>query len=98
MEDAKDIMTLKCSSCGAEVVIDTASATQARCHWCRNTLSINEQIPNGAIPDAVLPFKISKEEARTQIESFVKKENSLLILNLKKNLLPKILWVFIFLI
>ena len=73
VEDAKDIMTLKCSSCGAEVVIDTASATQARCHWCRNTLSINEQIPNGAIPDAVLPFKISKEEARTQIESFVKK-------------------------
>ena len=47
VEDAKDIMTLKCSSCGAEVVIDTASATQARCHWCRNTLSINEQIPNG---------------------------------------------------
>ena len=73
VENAKDIMTLKCSSCGAEVVIDTASATQARCHWCRNTLSINEQIPNGAIPDAVLPFKISKEEARTQIESFVKK-------------------------
>ena len=73
VEDAKDIMTLKCSSCGAEVVIDTASAAQARCHWCRNTLSINEQIPNGAIPDAVLPFKISKEEARTQIESFVKK-------------------------
>lgn len=71
--DTKDIITLKCSSCGAEVVIDTASAPQAKCHWCRNTLSINAQIPNGTIPDAVLPFKISKEEARTQIEAFVKK-------------------------
>lgn len=73
VEDIKDIMTLKCTSCGSEVVIDTASATQARCHWCRNTLSINNQIPNGTIPDAVLPFKISKEEAEVQIENFVKK-------------------------
>ena len=38
--DTKDVITLKCSSCGAEVVIDTASSTQARCHWCRNKLSL----------------------------------------------------------
>ena len=42
--DAKDVVTLKCSSCGAEVVIDTASSMQARCHWCRNTLSLNESL------------------------------------------------------
>ena len=71
--DTKDIITLKCTSCGAEVVIDTASSTQARCHWCRNTLSINEQIPNGAVPDTVLPFKISKKEAKEAIEGFVGK-------------------------
>lgn len=69
--DTSDIITLKCESCGAEVVIDTASAAQARCHWCRNTLSINKQIPNGAIPDAVLPFKTSKQDARTHVEKFV---------------------------
>ena len=69
--DAGDIITLKCSSCGAEVVIDTSEATSARCHWCRNTLSINEQIPNGAVPDTVLPFKLTKAEAKKQIEDFV---------------------------
>ena len=69
--DTNDVMTLKCSSCGAEVVIDTASATQARCHWCRNTLSINQQIPNGTIPDLVLPFKVTKEDAKREIEKFV---------------------------
>ena len=68
-----DIVTLKCSSCGAEVVVDTASSTQARCHWCRNMLSINEQIPNGAVPDVVLPFSVKKDEARNNIETFVKK-------------------------
>ena len=71
--DTKDVITFKCSSCGAEVVIDTASATQARCHWCRNILSVNQQIPNGSIPDIVLPFGISKDIAKTQIEKFVSK-------------------------
>ena len=71
--DSKDVITLKCSSCGAEVVIDTASSANARCHWCRNTLSINQQIPNGAIPDMVLPFKIKKEEAEESIKTFVGK-------------------------
>jgi len=71
--DANDIVTFKCSSCGAEVVIDTASSTQARCHWCRNTLSVNQQIPNGSVPDVVLPFGIKKDIAKAQIESFVGK-------------------------
>ena len=69
--DTKDVLTFKCSSCGAEVVIDTASALQARCHWCRNTLSVNQQIPNGSVPDVVLPFGIAKDIARTEIEKFV---------------------------
>ena len=71
--DTADILTFKCSSCGAEVVIDTSEASQARCHWCRNTLSINQQIPNGSIPDVVLPFKIKKEDAKIEIEKFVGK-------------------------
>ena len=39
--DAKDVVTLRCGGCGAEVVIDTANAPHARCHWCRSILSIN---------------------------------------------------------
>ncbi len=71
LDSSSDMVTLKCSSCGSEVVIDTASSMQARCHWCRNTLSINEQIPNGSVPDFVLPFSITKEEAQRVIEGFV---------------------------
>ena len=73
MADTNDMITLKCTSCGAEVVIDTASSTSARCHWCRNSLSLNEQIPNGAVPDTVLPFSVPKEEAKRSIEAFVGK-------------------------
>ena len=73
VEETQNIMTFKCSSCGAEVVIDTSEVTQARCHWCRNTLSVNQQIPNGSVPDVVLPFTVKKEDARAQIEKFVSK-------------------------
>ena len=72
-EDFESVVTLKCTSCGAEVIINTSEVTQARCHWCRNTLSINQQIPNGSIPDVVLPFKISKEIAEKEIQGFVGK-------------------------
>lgn len=71
--DTSDMVTFKCSSCGAEVVVDTSESTQARCHWCRNTLSVNQQIPNGAVPDVVLPFKVPKEEAQSAIQLFVGK-------------------------
>ena len=71
--DTKDVLTFKCSSCGAEVVIDTSESTQARCHWCRNTLSVNQQIPNGAVPDVVLPFSVPKNDAKEAISKFVGK-------------------------
>lgn len=67
------VRTFKCSGCGAEIVIDTAEALQARCHWCRNTLSVNEQIDNGAVPDMVLPFAITKDAAVEKIREFVSK-------------------------
>jgi len=68
---SEDVLTLKCTSCGAEVVIDTSESLQSRCHWCRNTLSIKQQVPNGAVPDKVLPFNAKKDDARAAIEKFV---------------------------
>lgn len=71
--EADNTVTLKCESCGAEVVVNTEAATQSRCPWCRNILSINKKIPNGAVCDAVLPFHLSKNDARSAIEDFVNK-------------------------
>lgn len=65
------IVTVRCNGCGAEVIIDTTETTVKRCHWCRGILSINERIPNGAVPDVILPFQVSKEEAKKEIDKFV---------------------------
>jgi DNA-directed RNA polymerase subunit RPC12/RpoP len=70
---AESMVTLKCSSCGAEVVINLDDTAQARCHWCRNILSINSKVPNGTVPDALLPFNMKKEEAKGLIEAYVAK-------------------------
>ena len=72
-ENVEDIITLKCGGCGAEVVINTKEATNARCHWCRSILSINSQIDNGAIPDVILPFSLEKKVAEENIRKFVTK-------------------------
>ena len=52
VSDASNIVTFKCSSCGAEVVVDTASSMQARCHWCRH-----DCIPYGGFADTVAGCK-----------------------------------------
>ena len=80
------VMTIECVNCGAEVVIDTSKAPHARCHWCRSILSINNRIDNGTIPDAILPFKVSKKEAVNEIKKFINKR--------KKHALPDFLTSF----
>lgn len=70
---ADPAVTLRCTACGADVVIDAAAGVQARCHWCRNTLSLTEQVPNGAVPDMVLPFSVPKADAVARVAAFVGK-------------------------
>jgi len=66
-------ITMQCQGCGSEVVINIEETMTARCHWCRHHLSIEKQIPNGAVPDLVLPFMLSRQQAQEKIETFVKK-------------------------
>lgn len=70
IQAGNEMITLKCQGCGAEVVITTDRSLQARCHWCRQTLSLQTQIPNGAVPDAILPFRVPHEDAVNRIREF----------------------------
>lgn len=87
--DAEDQLTFKCDGCGAEVVVDTAHALNARCHWCRHTLSVNQQIPNGAVPDAVLPFRLTKEQAVEKIREFAGKRRLFAHKRFKEEFVPE---------
>ena len=87
--DAADLMTFKCTGCGAEVTINTESAMTARCHWCRHVFGVNEQVDNGAVPDALLPFHIKKNDAVTRIRQFVGKRRMFALKAFKEQFTPE---------
>jgi hypothetical protein len=87
--DAASLMTFKCTGCGAEVTINTENAMTARCHWCRHVFGVNEQVANGAVPDAVLPFHIRKDDAVARIRQFVDKRRLFALKAFKEEFTPE---------
>src|SRR5699024_220489 len=89
------VMTLKCEGCGAEVVgggagvvIRGGEELQAGGHWCRQTLAVNTQIPNGAVADAILPFQLTRDQAIERINEFVGKRRTFALGRFKKEFVP----------
>lgn len=74
--DQGALVTLHCDGCGSDVVIDTDHNLRARCHWCKHELSLNNRVPNGAVPDGILPFSITKAQAMANIAAFVAERKS----------------------
>ena len=87
--DAASLMSFKCTGCGAEVTVNTESSMTARCHWCRHVFGVNEQVANGAVPDAVLPFRIKKEDAVARIRQFVDKRRMFALKVFKQEFTPE---------
>jgi len=87
--DVASLMSFKCTGCGAEVTVNTDNAMTARCHWCRHVLGVNEQVANGAVPDAVLPFHIRKEDAVARIRQFVDKRKLFALKAFKEQFTPE---------
>jgi hypothetical protein len=87
--DEAVLRTFKCTGCGAEVTINTESQMTARCHWCRHEFGVNEQVSNGAVPDAVLPFHIKKEDAVARIRQFVDKRRFFALKEFKEEFTPE---------
>ena len=88
-DDVSSLMTYKCTGCGAEVTVNTESTMTARCHWCRHVFGVNEQVPNGAVPDAVLPFHIKKDDAVARIRQFVDKRRMFALKEFKEQFTPE---------
>jgi DNA-directed RNA polymerase subunit RPC12/RpoP len=87
--DEAVLRTYKCQGCGAEVTINTESEMTARCHWCRSVFGVNEQVANGAVPDAVLPFHLKKDDAVTRIREFVDKRRFFALKAFKEEFTPE---------
>lgn len=67
-----------CKSCGGELVTDENTAA-TKCPFCGNPIILSKRLSGDLIPDEVVPFKLSKEDAKASLKKFMT----------KKRLLPK---------
>ena len=69
----------RCQSCGAEVIADDVTAA-TNCPYCSNPIILTGKVDGQMMPDYIIPFKISREEAKAALRQ-----------NLRgKKLLPKV--------
>jgi len=67
-KDVLTLTTLKCDSCGAEIIVNADTTSTITCHWCHSMLSPSSKGENAVAPDAILPFKLTKEEAKKKVK------------------------------
>lgn len=65
--EADSIKIYTCQSCGGEIVADeTTSATS--CPFCDNPVVISGQVSGDLRPDYVIPFKLTKQQAKDALK------------------------------
>lgn len=60
-----------CHSCGGEIIAD-ATTGATHCPFCGNPVVLTGAFSGALKPDAVIPFKISKEQAKQALKDFTK--------------------------
>ena len=79
-----NLIICKCTGCGAEIVINSSEVATAKCHWCHTSLSLSSQVISGVVQDAILPFKVTKEEAFEDMKKEVDKRKFFIDKNFKE--------------
>ncbi len=70
-EEGANMHVYNCTSCGAEIICDATTAATS-CHYCGNKTIIEGQFAGTLRPDYVIPFKLSKEEAKNALKNHCK--------------------------
>ena len=68
--DAGDAKVYTCPSCGAEIVTDATTAATF-CYYCHNPVILGGRLEGDYLPDKIIPFEITKEDAVKKILEYV---------------------------
>ncbi len=71
-DETQNFQVYKCPSCGAEVLCDAHTAATF-CSFCGNPTILKDRVEGLKTPDAIIPFKISKEQAVEMYKAWTKK-------------------------
>lgn len=61
-----------CPSCGAQIMTDATTAA-AFCYYCHNPVVLGRRLEGSFLPDKVLPFEVSREQAEKGFLDYVGK-------------------------
>lgn len=70
---AQQAVLYRCPSCGAEVVTDETTAATF-CFYCHNPIVLSGKLAGEYLPDGVIPFQITKEEAVERFQKWIGKK------------------------
>ena len=62
-----------CPSCGAEIVTDETTAATF-CFYCHNPIVLSGRLEGNYLPDGIIPFKITKDEALEKFHEWIGKK------------------------
>lgn len=71
MKDADGVKAFSCPACGAKTVVSGDNVT-AQCPFCQNTM-IDAQFDTDTLPEVVVPFKLSRQEAKAKLREWLQK-------------------------
>lgn len=78
-DNESGVKAYNCPSCGAELICDDTTAATS-CPYCDNPTIIPSSVSGSLKPDAIVPFKLDKEQAKEAFRAHLK----------GKKLLPKL--------
>lgn len=62
-----------CPSCGAEIVTEETTVATF-CFYCHNPVVLTGKLQGEYLPDGIIPFKISREEAVERFQEWIRKK------------------------
>lgn len=60
-----------CPNCGAGVICDSLTSS-TRCHFCHTPVVLSGRLSGEFKPDVLIPFSVTKEQARSKFDEFTK--------------------------
>ena len=63
----------RCPSCGAEVITDETTAA-TYCFYCHNPIVLEGKLSGEYLPNGIIPFKITKDEAVEKFHEWIQKK------------------------
>ena len=93
-DENKEFETYVCSDCGAEIIADkNTSATF--CIYCGNTAVLKNKFSGKFHPDGIIPFSVTKEEAKYEFEKHINSKILSSTVFLKEFNIEKIMGIYI---